>query len=53
VRLSVEVRDVLFVKGQPRSRKVFQRDQSSQVIGFADRREGVDVAWKRAVSGAD
>ncbi len=46
-QLNVEVRDVFFVKGQLRSRKVFQRDQNGQVSGFSDRREGVDVVWKR------
>jgi len=46
-QLNVEVRDVFFVKGQPRSRKIFQRDQNGQVSGFSDRREGVDLVWKR------
>jgi hypothetical protein len=47
VELNAEVRDVLFVSGQPRSRKIFQRGVDGQVTGFADRREGVDVVWKR------
>lgn len=47
VQLNAEVRDVFFVKGQPRSRKIFQRDQNGQVSGFSDRREGVDLNWKR------
>jgi hypothetical protein len=38
--LKIEVRDVLFVPGQPRSRKVFTRDASGTVTGFRDRREG-------------
>jgi hypothetical protein len=47
VQLNVEVRDVLFVQGQPRSRKIFQRDSHGQVTAFSDRREGVDVVWKK------
>ena len=42
-----EVRDLFFAAGQPRSRRVFIRDAKGQVIGFADRREGEDVHWKR------
>lgn len=45
--LRVEARDVLFVPGQPRSRKVFQRDASGRITGFADRREARDVMWTR------
>jgi hypothetical protein len=46
-RLAVEVRDVLFVPGQPRSRKVFVRDGKGVITGFFDRREGRDIAWRR------
>jgi hypothetical protein len=45
--LRVEVRDVLFVPGQPRSRKVFFRDADGRVDRFADRREARDVLWVR------
>lgn len=45
--LRVEVRDVLFVPGQPRSRKLFRRDPAGRVTGFVDRREGHDVTWQR------
>jgi hypothetical protein len=45
--LRVEARDVLFVPGQPRSRKVFLRDARGQVTRFADRREARDVVWTR------
>jgi uncharacterized protein DUF4440 len=45
--LAVEVRDVLFVPGKPRSRKIFERDERGRVTGFVDRREGRDVRWKR------
>jgi uncharacterized protein DUF4440 len=47
--LLVEARDVLFVAGQPRVRKIFQRDPSGNVLGFADRREGRDLVWRRAL----
>jgi hypothetical protein len=46
--LRVEARDVLFVPGAPRSRKVFLRDPSGQITGFADRREARDIVWTRA-----
>jgi hypothetical protein len=43
-----EVRDVFFVAGQPRSRRIFIRDASGAVVGFADRREGEDVRWQKS-----
>jgi Domain of unknown function (DUF4440) len=39
--------DVFFEPGQPRTRRIFQRDGRGHIIGFVDRREGRDVAWKR------
>jgi Domain of unknown function (DUF4440) len=42
-----ELRDLFFAAGQPRSRRVFNRDASGKVIGFSDRREGEDVRWTR------
>jgi hypothetical protein len=45
--LRVEARDVLFVPGQPRSRKIFLRDARGQVTRFADRREARDILWTR------
>jgi hypothetical protein len=45
--LRVEARDVLFVPGQPRSRKVFLRDAAGKVTRFADRREARDIVWTR------
>lgn len=45
--LNAEVRDVFFVSGQLRTRKIFQRDSSGRVTGFVDRREGSDLVWKR------
>jgi ketosteroid isomerase-like protein len=49
--LQVEIRDVLFVTGQPRIRKIFQRDAEGKVTGFVDRREGEDLVWRRDPSG--
>jgi hypothetical protein len=42
-----EVRDVFFVAGQPRSRRIFFRDAKGAVVSFVDRREGEDVRWQR------
>lgn len=43
--LNVEVRDVFFISGQPRTRKIFQRNSEGKVTGFVDRREGIDLVW--------
>jgi regulator of sigma D len=42
-----EVYDVFFVPGQPRTRRIFERDPQGRVSGFVDRREGEDVRWIR------
>ncbi len=42
-----EVKDVFFVAGQPRTRRIFVRDAAGKVVGFVDRREGEDVRWTR------
>lgn len=42
-----EVRDLFFAPGSPRSRRVFLRDASGAISGFADRREGEDAIWQR------
>jgi hypothetical protein len=47
VELKAEAADLLFVPGAPRSRKVFFRDAGGHVTGFADRREGNDIVWRR------
>lgn len=39
--------DVFFVAGQPRTRRIFVRDDQGKVTGFVDRREGEDVRWVR------
>jgi hypothetical protein len=48
--LSVEAVDVVFVAGQPRSRKIFLRAPDGRVTGFVDRREGRDIPWTRISS---
>jgi hypothetical protein len=45
--LNQEVRDVFFVTGQLRTRKIFQRDAAGKVTGFVDRREGTDLLWTK------
>lgn len=42
-----ETADVFFSPGQPRTRRIFQRDASGGVIGFVDRREGHDIGWRK------
>jgi hypothetical protein len=45
--LNAEAPDLFFIPGSPRSRRVFLRDASGHVTGYADRREGHDIMWKR------
>jgi uncharacterized protein YndB with AHSA1/START domain len=45
--LRAEVADVLFVPGQPRYRKVIQRDVAGNITGLAERREAWDLPWVR------
>jgi hypothetical protein len=45
--LKVEAKDVLFTPGQPRTRKLFQRDAEGRITGYFDRREGDDLKWTR------
>lgn len=47
VELKAEVADVLFTPGQPRTRKIFQRDASGKVTGFLSRREERDIVFTR------
>jgi hypothetical protein len=51
LQLLPESPDVFFTPGRPRTRRVFTRAADGHVDGFADRREGVDLVWKR-VDGA-
>ncbi|THD63459.1 DUF4440 domain-containing protein [Phenylobacterium sp.] len=45
--LLAEAPDVLFTQGQPRVRRLFQRDADGRVTGFIDRREGEDIVWRK------
>ena len=45
--LKVEIADCLFVPGQPRLRKIFQRDATGRITGFVERRETWDIVWQR------
>lgn len=45
--LKVELKDCLFVPGQPRLRKIFQRDKQGRIAGFVERRESWDISWHR------
>jgi ketosteroid isomerase-like protein len=47
VVLKAELKDVLFVPGQPRSRKIFTRDAAGRVTGYLGRREERDVVWTK------
>jgi hypothetical protein len=42
-----EAVDVFFVAGQPRTRRIFQRDSGGRVQAFVDRREGEDIRWRK------
>jgi hypothetical protein len=50
--LWVESGDVFFTPGRPRSRRIFMRTPEGRMSGFADRREGIDLLWTRAVPAA-
>ncbi len=45
--LKMELADVMFVPGQPRSRKIFTRDAAGRITGYLARREERDVVWTR------
>jgi len=47
VELKAEIADVLFTPGQPRTRKIFQRDAQGRVTGFLSRREERDIVFKK------
>jgi hypothetical protein len=44
---SAEVPDVFFIAGDPRIRKIFQRDTAGNITGFVERRESWDIVWKK------
>lgn len=45
-----EVMDVFFAPGRPRTRRIFVRDDKGAITGFVDRREGIDVRWRKAAA---
>jgi hypothetical protein len=47
VEIKAEIADVLFTPGQPRTRKIFQRDAAGKVTGFLSRREERDVVFRK------
>ena len=47
VEIKAEIAEVLFTPGQPRTRKIFQRDAAGKVTGFLSRREERDVVSAR------
>jgi hypothetical protein len=42
---NAEASDVFFLSGDPRIRKIFQRDAAGNIIGFIERRESWDIVW--------
>jgi ketosteroid isomerase-like protein len=44
---NAETRDVFFIKGDPRIRKIFQYDARGRVTGFVERRESWDIVWNK------
>jgi len=44
--------DVFFAPGHPRTRRIFIRAPDGAVSAFADRREGIDLAWTRIAAGS-
>jgi ketosteroid isomerase-like protein len=44
---NAEAADVFFVRGDPRIRKIFQRDASGKIAGFVERRESWDIVWTK------
>jgi len=47
VEIKAELADLLFTPGQPRSRRIFQRDAKGAIIGFVSRREERDIVFKK------
>ncbi|HSC61886.1 MAG TPA: nuclear transport factor 2 family protein [Rhizomicrobium sp.] len=44
---NAETRDVFFIKGDPRIRKIFQYDANGNVTGFIERRESWTLYWDK------
>jgi ketosteroid isomerase-like protein len=47
VPLKVEIKDVLFTDASPNVRKLFQRDATGHVVGYINRRDGVDLVFRK------
>ena len=45
--MKAEARDVFFIPGAPRLRRIFQRAAGGEVTGFVSRREGHDIVLRR------
>lgn len=45
--IKAELKDVLVTPGQPRVRRIIQRDDAGKITGFISRREGHDLVLKR------
>ncbi len=44
---NAEAPDVFFISGDPRIRKIFQRDAMGHITGFVERRESWDIVWEK------
>lgn len=44
---NAEALDVFFIQGDPRIRKIFQRDAAGKIAGFVERRESWDIVWTK------
>jgi Domain of unknown function (DUF4440) len=44
---NAETRDIFFIKGDPRIRKIFLYDETGKVTGFIERRESWDIVWDK------
>jgi ketosteroid isomerase-like protein len=44
---NAEASDVFFITGDPRIRKIFQRDALGKITGFNERRESWDIVWEK------
>jgi hypothetical protein len=42
-----ETPDVFFTPGQPRTRRIFVRDETGKIVALVDRREGEDIRWSK------
>jgi endonuclease/exonuclease/phosphatase (EEP) superfamily protein YafD len=46
IALKVEMKDLLFIPGEPNVRRIFQRDSAGHVIGYIGRRDDADLVFK-------